>query len=256
MLDSGDGKAKLNPRQVWTLMPDWIQKKKKNLTNSFTRSFFSLFKRVSIFFPKCPHGIVTHLCDTGRRRSHLFTGKYEMWFYMNECSKKMVSKPQSDWVGFPPFWYFWCRMGAWGLEISSSPWTRSPWSAWPTRRPKACWTKSKLGERCSFDFTCDHSRDSRGFFFHGLSLSSCLFPRSRLCVATVFCPQARRHSGNRVHPWERAFSKQRVSAQWNPATHGQQLPLRPLKSAHQITWDQPGTLFQASWFLIQIKTKD
>lgn len=96
----------------------------------------------------------------------------------------------------------------------------------------------------------------RVFSPRSLSLSSCLFPRSRLCVATVFCPQARRHSGNRVHPWERAFSKQRVSAQWNPATHGQQLPLRPLKSAHQITWDQPGTLFQASWFLIQIKTKD
>lgn len=60
------------------------------------------------------------------------------------------------------------------------------------------------------------------------------FTLPSLC-RVAFCPQARHHIGNSIHPWERAFSKQHVPAQRNPATHWQQLSLRPLKSTHQIT---------------------
>lgn len=84
---------------------------------------------------------------------------------------------------------------------------------------------------------------------------TCLYTLTSLC-RDAFCPQARHHSGNSVHSWERAFSKQRLSAQWNPATHRQQLSCRPLKSTHQITWGQPDTLFQAPLLFIQIKTND
>lgn len=52
------------------------------------------------------------------------------------------------------------------------------------------------------------------------------------------CLQPRYCCGHSLHPRERTFSKQLVSAQWGPASLGQQLQLWTLKSPHPFTRGQ------------------
>lgn len=54
-----------------------------------------------------------------------------------------------------------------------------------------------------------------------------------------FAVQPRRHSGDRLHPRKRTFSKQHITPQRDPASRRKQLQLRAAKSPHQVTWGQP-----------------
>lgn len=63
-----------------------------------------------------------------------------------------------------------------------------------------------------------------------------------LCVLMYcfyrFAVQPRQHSGDRLHPRKRTFSKQHITPQRDPASRRKQLQLWAAKSPHQITWGQ------------------
>lgn len=207
---------------------------KKNKSDQLFQLLAFLFRKEGFYFFQSSHGIVIHLCHRGT--CWVFC---PLWIIKCDITLTHVatreSKQRSDW------YFFHFAIGGAGRAPEA-------WRSAHRHEQGVLDRHDPRGGQKHAEQSQSGVRDANSIiknqpviiqtlwsqqgFLQGFTVSlTCLYTLTSLC-GDAFCPQAGHHSGNSVHPWERAFSKQRISAQRNPATHGQQLPLRPLKSTH------------------------